>query len=54
MVHPRQILLAEDRGNERFFKSKSVVRFFFWVLLQKLIAAPPGDHLPWGAISLYL
>ena len=37
-VNPRQISLAEVRDNKRFFQSKSVVRFWFLGLLEKLIA----------------
>ena len=41
-VTPRQIWLAEGRGSNRVFLRKSVVWFWFQVLLEKLIAAPPG------------
>ena len=39
-MHLRKISLTENRGNKRFFDSKSGVQFWFWPLFGKMIAAP--------------
>ena len=43
MVHHRKTSTIEVRGSKRFFYTQSGVRFWFWPLFGKMIAAPPGS-----------
>ena len=53
MVHPRNILTTELKGNKGVFYTRNCVEFWFWPLFGKMIAAPPGWSTLWAKFFIW-